>query len=42
MDSIKLLKGDCLERMKDIRSESIDMILSDLPYSSRKRKTTWN
>lgn len=42
MDNIKLLKGDCLEIMKDIDSESIDMILSDLPYSSRKRKTTWN
>jgi len=38
----KLLKGNCLEIMKDIDSESIDMILSDLPYSSKKRKTTWN
>ena len=42
MDNIKLLKGNCLEIMKDIDSKSIDMILSDLPYSSKKRKTTWN
>lgn len=42
MNNIKLLKGNCLEIMKDIDSESIDMILSDLPYSNKKRKTTWN
>ena len=29
---IKLLKGDCLELMKDIETGSIDMILCDLPY----------
>ena len=32
MQSIKLLKGDCLELMKDIPDESIDMILTDPPY----------
>ena len=29
---IKLLQGDCLELMKDIKDKSIDMILCDLPY----------
>lgn len=29
-----LLKGDCLELMKDIPTGSIDMILCDLPYGS--------
>ena len=28
----KLYKGDCLEIMKQIPDESIDMILCDLPY----------
>lgn len=39
---IDLIKGNCLELMKDISDGSIDMILCDLPYSSVKRKTTWN
>lgn len=32
----KLLKGDCLELMKDIPDGSIDMILCDLPYGTTK------
>lgn len=39
---IDLRRGDCLKLMKDIPDGSIDMILCDLPYSSKKRKTTWN
>lgn len=39
---MKLICGDCLQEMKDIADKSIDMILCDLPYSSKKRKTTWN
>ena len=31
---MKLLKGDCLELMKDIPDKSIDMILCDLPYGT--------
>ena len=34
MQNIKLLKGDCLELMKDIPDESVDMILCDLPYGT--------
>lgn len=30
----QLLQGDCLELMKDIPDESIDMILCDLPYGT--------
>ncbi|MDY3662167.1 MAG: site-specific DNA-methyltransferase [Ruminococcus bovis] len=31
---MELLKGDCLELMKDIPDKSIDMILCDLPYGT--------
>jgi len=31
---IKLIHGDCLEKMKDIPDKSIDMILCDLPYGT--------
>jgi len=31
---INLMKGDCLERMKEIESGSIDMILTDPPYGT--------
>ena len=31
---MKLLHGDCLELMKDIEDQSIDMILCDLPYGT--------
>lgn len=33
---MKLLKGDCLEIMKYIPDESIDMILCDLPFGTTK------
>lgn len=33
---IKLIKGDCLEKMKDIESGSVDMILTDVPYGTIK------
>lgn len=35
-DSIWLMKGDCLERMKEIESGSVDMILTDPPYGTVK------
>lgn len=31
-----LLKGDCLELMKDIKDKSIDLILCDLPYGTTR------
>ena len=31
---ITLLKGDCLERMKEIPDGSVDMILTDPPYGT--------
>ena len=31
---IKLLQGDCLELMKEIPDDSIDMVLCDLPYGN--------
>ena len=35
---MKLIHGDCLERMKDIPDKSIDMILCDLPYGVLNKK----
>lgn len=34
----KLIKGDCLEKMKNISDKSIDMILCDLPYGTTRIK----
>ena len=31
---INLMKGDCLQRMKEIESGSVDMILADPPYGT--------
>jgi site-specific DNA-methyltransferase (adenine-specific) len=31
---MKLIQGDCLEKMKDIPDKSVDMILCDLPYGT--------
>jgi site-specific DNA-methyltransferase (adenine-specific) len=31
---VKLLQGDCLELMKDIPDQSVDLILCDLPYGT--------
>ena len=33
----RIIKGDCLEVMKGIPGESIDMILCDLPYRDRRK-----
>jgi len=33
-DKLNLMHGDCLERMSDIESGSIDMILTDPPYGT--------
>lgn len=35
---IDIKQGDCLELMKEIPDESIDMILCDLPYGTTKNK----
>ena len=40
---IELIHGDCLEKMKDIESGSIDMILTDPPYGNMKNApSTWD
>lgn len=36
--SVKLLQGDCLELMKDIPDENIDLVLTDPPYNIRKNE----
>lgn len=35
---IKLLNGDCLELMKNIPDNSIDMILCDLPFNTTRNQ----
>ena len=37
-DDITLLYGDCLERMKEIPDDSVELILCDLPYGTTKCK----
>ena len=37
-ESIWLMKGDCLERMKEIPSGSVDMVLTDPPYGTTQCK----
>lgn len=33
-ENLWLMQGDCLERMKEIESGSVDMILADVPYGT--------
>ncbi len=35
---IKLMQGDCLEKMKEIASGSVDMVLADPPYGTTQCK----
>ena len=35
--SVELLQGDCLELMKNIEDESIDLIVTDPPYGIEHR-----
>lgn len=37
MQNVKLLKGDCLELMKDIPDGSVDLIVTDPPYKITSR-----
>ena len=37
-ENVWLMKGDCLERMKEIPSGSVDMVLTDPPYGSTNCK----
>lgn len=34
----KIIHGDCLEEMKNIKDKSIDMVLCDLPYGTTRNK----
>ena len=35
-NGVQLIKGDCLQKMVDIKSGSVDMILTDVPYGTIK------
>ena len=36
MNNIKLIKGDCLEKMKQVKDKSINLVLIDPPYNISK------
>ena len=38
MSKIELIQGDCLEKMKDIPENLVDMILCDLPYGTTQNR----
>ena len=38
MINVNLMKGDCLERMKEIPDGSVDLILTDPPYGTTQNK----
>lgn len=38
IEDIKLLKGNCLDLMKNLKDKSIDLIFSDLPYGTTNCK----
>jgi len=40
--TIKLIQGDCLEKMKDIQDGSVDLILQDAPYNTTACKWEWD
>lgn len=39
MPSVRLLLGDCLDRMKEIADGSVDMVLTDIPYGEVSQKS---
>ena len=46
MSNYKLYQGDCLEVMKDIEDESVDLVVTDPPYGmnfqSHRRKEVYD
>ena len=36
----KLINGDCIEEMKKLKDNSIDLLFTDLPYTTQKKKCT--
>jgi len=40
--TIKLIQGDCLERMKEIESGSVDTIITDPPYGLKFMGKKWD
>tara|TARA_R100000734_G_C3316470_1_gene108983 strand:+ start:1542 stop:2270 length:729 start_codon:yes stop_codon:yes gene_type:complete len=39
---IKLINGDCLEKIKDLSDNSIDLVITDLPYGLGHSKLKWD
>lgn len=41
MSKVELILGDCLEKMKDIETGSIDLIITSPPYFNAKKYSYW-
>ena len=41
-DGIKLYRGDCLEIMKEISDNSIDLVFTDPPYGIKHKNQEWD
>ena len=40
MTTVKLMMGDCLDRMSEIPDGSVDMVLADIPYGEVSQKSS--
>ena len=40
MSTIKILKGDVLERLRELKTNSVDLIVTDPPYKLEMPKTS--
>ena len=38
-ENVWLMKGNCLERMKEVPDGSVDMVLTDIPYGEVCQKS---
>lgn len=39
---IRLIQGDCIEKMKDLSDNSIDLVITDLPYGLGNKRLSWD
>ncbi len=40
--SVKLIHGDCIEKMKDLCDNSVDLVITDLPYCLGNSNLKWD
>ena len=42
MSTIKLLKGDCLQKLKELEANSVDSVVTDPPYGIGFMNKEWD